>query len=203
VATFWNVSKGKMTLPSLNSTSSAPPDVRGTEAQLDVIAASPKGDLVALGGTGAWLWDGASRKWLQPVHLSDSEVVTSLTFRPDGHTLAVATWPSTSAIKEAQSKVRLWDVANGSYFGQTIVGDTGPVWALRFDSNGTQLMIVSNGEIKRVSLDSAQPADTVEVIDMQTAPERRGLSADGHLVAVRGRSNGNTPERELIYVWDL
>lgn len=102
--------------------------LRGHDSQVMSVDFSPRGNLIASGGTDdrVVLWDARSGRQLRsiPAH---SGPVTGVSFSPDGQLLA------TSAF---DGLIRFWDVATGHCL-HTLIDDSAPcVGAVRFTANG-------------------------------------------------------------------
>jgi WD40 repeat protein len=132
-AKIWDVATGKEII-----------SVAGHQQSMRCVAFSPDGALLATGGSGPprivdgsgygplhgdlRIWEADSGRL---VHAFDvhSESVASLTFSPDGKTLATASYDKT---------IKLWDPATGKEL-LSLYGHTDPVRLIAFSPDGTRL----------------------------------------------------------------
>src|SRR5262249_15318101 len=160
--------------------------LKGHTNWISSVAFSPKGDLLASGGTDgtAILWDPASGKRLLTLDGKKGHV-NGLAFSKDGKTLAAA----------ADSGTTLWDVATGTE-QLALVGPTRQYGAA-FSADGKSLATASLDKVACVwdvptgkpRLDLKEDTSTLSGI---------AFARDGKTVAVaRHDDSGST-----IYLWD-
>jgi WD40 repeat protein len=76
------------------------------------------------------LWDVANRQPLGAPLSGHTNIVTSVSFSPDGKTLASGSWDKT---------IRLWEVANRQLLGAPLSGHTNIVTSVSFSPDGKTL----------------------------------------------------------------
>src|SRR5262249_38999239 len=133
-ATFclWDVSSGKE-LRRFGPIAIGPG--LGIRSQIQSIAFSPDGKLLATGGA---LYDEAIRLWDVETGknlwtIPDQGYVTSVAFAPDGKSLASGSTDKTC---------RMWSVSTGKEISR-FVGHQGTVWAVAFSPDGKSLASAS------------------------------------------------------------
>lgn len=117
----------------------AQPLMRFDKGNLETLALSPDGTLLAAGGAGGlWLFDMTTHTevWEQTSEIG----VMSVAFAPDGQTLATGS---------ASTRVRIWRVADGALL-QTITGHTYRVWSVAFAPDGQTLATGSSDGVVRL-----------------------------------------------------
>ncbi len=149
------------------------------------ITYSPDGTRLAVaGGIGIWIYDAQTGEELDLLtgHTGDVE---SVSFSPDGRTLASGSWDDT---------VILWDVNTGEE-RRTLTGHTGDVESVSFSPDGRTLA-------------SGSWDDTVILWDVNTGEERRTLT--GHTGDVNtvsfspdGRTLASGSDDRTVILWDV
>ena len=148
------------------------------------VAFSPNGQRLALASSiGIWLFDVASARALSL--LPTGSVVNSVSFAPDGTTLASGS--------EDDRTVRLWDVATGQ--NTATLSGAGPVRSVSFSPDGTLLASRSwNSEITLWDIATGQEIATIEG---HSGPVNSvSFSPDGSTIA-----SGST--NRTVELWDV
>ena len=158
-----------------------------TDLLTSVVSFSPDGRTLA--SAGAWdktirLWDLATGKE-KAVLAGHTEPVTSVSFSPDGRTLASASWDKT---------IRLWDLATGKAKG-VLAGHTDPVESVSFSPDGRTLA-------------SSSWDKTTRLWDLATGKEKAVLAGHTHWVrdvsfSPDGRTLASGSDDHTIRLWDL
>ncbi|HEU4478873.1 MAG TPA: PQQ-binding-like beta-propeller repeat protein [Pyrinomonadaceae bacterium] len=150
---LWNVASGRKLLSIEDASASS-------------LAFSPDGRMIATGsGDGTMkLWDAATGKELRAFAGHDDwhgskffgPEVNSLTFSPDGKTLASGSH---------DSLIKLWDVANGALL-RTFVGHNSAVQSVVFSNGGKVILSGSHdGTMKLWRPESDEPSATLVALD--------------------------------------
>ncbi|MCA9932740.1 MAG: serine/threonine protein kinase, partial [Anaerolineales bacterium] len=152
---------------------------RGT---VNVIAASPDGQTLAVGGSlGVWLYDGSTFE-PQALLTGHTDIVWDVAWSPDGTQLASASWDQT---------IRVWDVASAETLF-TLRGDdqyTNVAWS----SNG---MLAATTWYPAVELWDVARRQRTAVIELPDETIRDlAWSLDGAQLAATG-------EPGIIHIWD-
>ena len=103
--------------------------VRLGKGSISEIAYSPDGARLAVASSiGIWLYD---TQTYQEIALLTGHTswVGSVSFSPDGRTLASGSWDNT---------IRLWDVETGDHI-RTLTGHTDPVYSVAFSPDGSTI----------------------------------------------------------------
>jgi WD40 repeat protein len=144
--------------------------------QLDAVAFSPDGKILATAGEDAQLWDVATHHQIgapiQPIKLAGTDLVSELAFSPDGKILATAG-------EDAQ----LWDVATHHQIGAPIQPDGLGVSGLAFSPNGQILATVSSAVQLWNVASHDQIGRPITVGSGSSAPEAVAFSPNGQVLA--------------------
>ena len=146
------------------------------------IAYSPDGTRLAVaGGIGVWLYDTAT---YQELALFTGHTSNSVSFSPDGNTIASAGWDNT---------VRLWDVVSGNLI-HTLTGHTGRVESVSFSPDGNK--IAAGGYDNTVRLWDVASGTSIHTLTGHTdGVGSVAFSPDGNSIASGGWDN-------TVLLWD-
>lgn len=151
------------------------------------VAISPETTRLAIATTiGIWLYDSETYQEIALL-VPHKPHCTSLTFSPDGRTLATGT---------ADGKIRLWKSETG-VSKETLAGHTGPISRLTFTQNGETL--ISIGDMWRgdrtIQLWNAKTFQHRTTLPLKVRNNAVALSPDGNVLAVN--------HSEEIGLWDV
>ncbi|MFD6102525.1 TIR domain-containing protein [Nocardia salmonicida] len=139
------------------------------------VAFSPRGDLLATGGTELRIWDRDRR--LRARLQGHNGTVESMAFSPDGTTLATAA---------NDYSLRLWDTHSGQAIDSPMIGHTDQLRSVSFSPNGTVMATSStDGTIRMWDFATRQ------VVGAPVTADESGLFGavfrpDGHQLASAG-----------------
>ena len=139
--------------------------------EVRALAYSPNGRILAIaGGYQVQLWDAVNRQPKTTLTGHTSSVL-SVSFSPDGRTLASSSF---------FSEVRLWDVDSGQY-KTSLWGHTEPVESVSFSPDGRTLASASVDTVRLWNVNSGQPKATLihenTVNSISFSPDGRTLAS--------------------------
>lgn len=161
------------------------------------VAVSPDGKLVAGGGHDGrlWLWEQGGKKVYdvlsQPAPAAKApppatNVVTALTFSPDGKTIALG---------GSDGKVYLFEASGAGKLLRTIQGHTGTVTSLTYHPGG--IFLFSGSKDRTVRIWNAQTTGPVKSLEGHTA------WVEGVTLADKGTLAVSISADRTVRVWDL
>jgi WD40 repeat protein len=140
VARLWDAEARRLRW-ELKRTEAIPPNRSGIPDWITVVAFSPDGQRVAIGGDAgtAQLWDVADRGGFQPIGkpMEHRGAITGVAFRPDGRALVTGSRDGTA---------RLWDAATGLPIGEPMEQQSA-VLALTFRADSPRAVIACGDAI--------------------------------------------------------
>lgn len=177
------------------------------QSELQCVAFSPDGKLVAGGGGGPYphphgeihVWDVASG---QPsVSLEDAgDTITSLAFSPDGSTLASAGWNN--------EPVRIWDLATGKQRASTpkLQGNPYAPAVCAFSHDGKTLAVARKHEVLFWKVDGSQEPVVLRVGADGLGVEKYIMGVEGYISSLAFSTDGKTLATASpigVILWDV
>ena len=152
---------------------------------IDDIAFSPGGQYLAVAsGIGVWIYEVATSRALMLIPTANS--VSSVSFSPDGATLASGAWDGT---------MKLWDVATGEIIA-TLEGHGGGVQSVSFSPDGATLASgAGDATVKLWDVATGEPIATLE--EHWDVVQSVSFSPDGATLASSGAWDGT------VKLWDV